>query len=140
MAVRIQAAVVNNAQPRPTDLALAKTILELSEKCHYQPVQNLMRSGFNFECAFTINIAYMHAVSIRKEPKWVGAARAARLIGVSRRRVQAMARAGELRTFLGKFHERDLLDWIVAQLMSPPDVKLGAPTDPERPRKPKRDA
>jgi excisionase family DNA binding protein len=144
MAVRVKAAVCNNAQPRPTDLALAKTIVELSEKCHYQPVQNLMRSGFNLECAFTINIAYMYAVSIRKGPEWVGAARAARLIGVSRSRVQAMARTGELRTIMvGKsyrFHEKDLLDWIVAQPLNPPDVKLSAPTDPDRQRKPQRSA
>jgi excisionase family DNA binding protein len=144
MAVRVHAAISNNAQPRPTDLVLAKTIVDLSEKCHYQPVQNLMRSGFSFECAFSINLAYMYAVNTRIGPKWVGAARAARLIGVSPSRVQAMARAGELRTLMvGKsyrFHEKDLLDWMVAQPLNPPDIKLGAPTDPERPRKPKRDA
>jgi hypothetical protein len=132
MAVRVQAAMRNHAQPRPSDLALAKTIVGLSEKCHYQPEQNLMRSGFSFDYACMINNAYMLAVKTRIGPRWVGAARAARLIGVSRSQVQAMARAGELRSFRGKFHEQDLLDWIVAQPLNPPDVKLWAPAGPKR--------
>jgi excisionase family DNA binding protein len=144
MAVRVKAAISNNAQPRPTDLVLAKTLVDLSEKCHYQPVQNLMRSGFSFEHAFSINLAYMYAVNTRIGPKWVGAARAARLLGVSRSRVQAMARTGELRSLKAgkfyRFHEKDLLDWMVAQPLNLPDVKLSASTDPDRPRKPKRSA
>jgi excisionase family DNA binding protein len=144
MAVRVQAAISNNAQPRPTDLVLAKTIVELSERCHYEPLRNLMLSGFNLECAFSIQLAYMYGVKTRIGPNWVGAARAARLIGVSRSRVQAMARTGELRALmLGKsysFNEEDLLGWIVAQSLNPPDVKLSASTDSDRPRKTKRSA
>jgi Helix-turn-helix domain len=123
----------------PTDLVLAKTIVELSEKCHYQPIDNLIRSGFSPERALNIYIAYLYAVSTRIGPKWVGAARAARLIGVSRSQVQAMARTGELPTLISKpyrFHEQDLLDWIVAQPLNPQEVKLWAPTDPDLPRKP----
>jgi hypothetical protein len=126
-----------------TDFVLAKNIVELSEKCHYEPIENLMRSGFNFERALSISIFYMYAVNTRIGPNWVGAARAARLIGVSRSQVQAMARAGELGTFHRqryRFYERDLLNWIVAQPTNPPELMLWPPTDPDRPRKPKRDA
>jgi Transposase DDE domain len=95
------------------------------------------------ERAEAIFIAYRYAVKTRIGPTWVGAARAARLIGVSRSRVQSMARTGELRTLTGRpyhFFERDLLKWIVAQPTNPPELMLWPPTDPDRPRKPKRSA
>jgi hypothetical protein len=137
------AASRNNQLIHPTELVLAKNIVELSEKCHYRPIDNLIHSGFDRERAFNIYVAYLYTVSTRIGPKWVGAARAARLIGVSRSQVQAMARAGELPTLSRKpyrFYERDLLDWIVAQPLNPPKIQLWAPTDPDRPRKPQRSA
>jgi excisionase family DNA binding protein len=128
-----------------TDFLLAKNIVELSDKCHYSPIKNLMQSGFTFERALSIECFYLYAVDTRIGPEFVGARRAARLIGVSRSQVQAMARAGELGTFCRerkryRFYERDLLEWIVAQPTNPPEPMLWPPTDPERPRKPKRDA
>ena len=138
------AASRHNQLIHPTDLILEKTIVELSEKCHYQPIVNLTLSGFNPERAFNIFIAYLNAVSTRIGPKWVGAARAARLIGVSRSRVQAMAKAGEIRSMGGRrgrgfrFFEADLLAWIVAQPVTPQEAELAIHPDPGRPRRPQR--
>jgi excisionase family DNA binding protein len=128
-----------------SDFLLARNIVELSDKCHYAVYKNLMRSGFTFERALSIESFYLYAVNTRIGPKIVGAARAARLIGVSRSQVQAMARAGELGTFdrlrkRYRFYERDLLHWIVAQPTNPPEPMLWPPTKPDRPRKPKRSA
>jgi hypothetical protein len=58
------AASRHNQLIHPTDLILAKTIVELSEKCHYQPIGNLILSGFNPGRALSIYIAYLNAVML----------------------------------------------------------------------------
>jgi excisionase family DNA binding protein len=136
------AASRHNQLIHPTDLVRAKTIVGLSERCRYQPMRNLILSGFNLERAFSIYIAHLNGVSTRIGPKWVGAARAARLIGVSRSQALAMAEAGELQSMrVGRgyhFFEADLMDWIVAQPVTPHEGELATPGDPGRPRRPRR--
>jgi excisionase family DNA binding protein len=107
----------------PTDIVLAKTIVELSERCNYRPMQNLVRSGFTVERAMEIFIAYLNSVSTRIRPRWVGAARAAKLIGVSNSQLLALVKTGELpisKTPNGyRFFESDLLGWLAARPASP---------------------
>jgi hypothetical protein len=138
------AASRHNQLTRPSDLVRAKMIVELSERCQNSPLQNLVRSGFSPERAFAILIAYLNAVSTRKGPRWVGAALAARLIGVTRSQVLEMAKTGEVRTFHFRhgyrFHDRDLLDWIVSHPADPTEAKLSGPSDSDRPCKPNRSA
>jgi excisionase family DNA binding protein len=123
-AAKSQAAASRHNQiTRPTDRVLARNIVELSERCFYNPVHNLILAGFTPERAFRIFNTYLYAVDTGIHPKFVGGARAATLIGVSRSKVQAMAKTGELKTFkirkTYRFHERDLLYWIAAQPANP---------------------
>jgi excisionase family DNA binding protein len=145
----------------PTDIVLAKTIVELSERCNYRPMHNLVRSGFTVERAREIFIAYLCSVSTRIRPRWVGAARAAKLIGISHSQLLEMVKTGELPTLKTqngyRFFESDLLGWLAAQPVSPfseaevpVSIEVGSESsreaepvalkDPGRRRRPKRNA
>jgi excisionase family DNA binding protein len=156
------AASRHNQTNLPTDIVLAKTIVELSERCNYRPIQNLVRSGFTVERAGEIFIAYLYSVSTRIRPRWVGAGRAAKLIGVSHSQLLEMVKTGELSTLKTRngyrFFESDLLGWLAARPVSPfseaevpVSIKVGSESsreaepvhfkkDPGRRRRPKRNA
>jgi excisionase family DNA binding protein len=155
------AASRQNQTTLPTDIVLAKTIVELSERCNYRPMHNLVRSGFTVERAREIFIAYLCSVSTRIQPRWVGGTRAAKLIGVSHSQLLAMVKTGELPTLKTRnayrFFESDLLGWLAAQQVSPFSeaevpvwIEVGSESsqeaepvalkDPGRRRRPKRNA
>jgi excisionase family DNA binding protein len=155
------AASRQNQTNLPTDIVLAKTIVELSERCNYRPMQNLVRSGFTVERAGEIFIAYLCSVSTRIRPRWVGAPRAAKLIGVSHSQLLEMVKTRELPTLKTgngyRFFESDLLGWLAAQQASPfseaevpVSIEVGSESlqeaepvalrEPGRRRRPKRNA
>ena len=122
-AAQSRTAASRQTQTLPTDVVLAKTIVELSERCNYRPMHNLVRSGFTVERAREIFIAYLCSVDTRIRPRWVGARRAAKLIGVSHPQLLAMVKTGELPALKTRntyrFFESDLLGWLAAQPVSP---------------------
>jgi hypothetical protein len=68
-AAKFQAAAsCHNQLTHPADLARAKVIVELSERCHNHPIRNLVRSRFTPERAYSTYFAYMQAVSARCGP------------------------------------------------------------------------
>jgi excisionase family DNA binding protein len=139
-AAESQAAARNHAQTRRTYLVEAKNALKLGESCVYQLMVNQRRSGFHCQRAIPIVVAYLNLFSTRTRP--LGVVEAARLIGVSRLELQAMAEAGEIRSMrVGRgyrFYELDLVDWIMAQPVTPQETELATPPDPGRPRRPQR--
>jgi excisionase family DNA binding protein len=98
-----------------------------------------MKTGVTYECAVRIFIASLNSFSNSTRVNRVGLAQAARLIGVSRIELQAMAEAGEIRSvWIGRgyrLYEPDLVEWIVAQPVTP-QAELGTPRD--RPRRARR--
>jgi hypothetical protein len=138
------AASCHNQQTRPSDLVPAKMILDLPEKWQNFPVRDLVRLGFSLERSYSIYFGYMRAVMAHHGADWAGAAEAARLIGLTRAQVLAMAQTGEIPgcdlRFSCHFHEEDMLNWIALHPLNPLDAELSAHTDPDRPRKPKRSA
>ena len=139
-AARYQAVARNHAQARPTYLVYAKSIVKLAERCISQLMGTHRSSGFHYQRAIPIFIAYLNSFSTRT--RQVGLVEAARLIGVSRIELQAMAEAEEIRSMkVGRgyrFFELDLVDWIVAQPVTPDEAELATPGDPGRPRRPRR--
>ena len=139
-AVRFQAVACNHAQARLTYLVYAKSIVELAERCISQLMGIQRRSGFHYQRAIPIFIACLNSFSTRT--RRVGLVEAARLIGVSRIELQAMAEAGEIRSMrVGRgyrFYELALVHWIVTQPVTPQQAELATPRDPGRPRRPRR--
>ena len=141
-AVRFQAVACNHAQAHPTYLVYAKSIVELAERCISQFMDTQRRSGFHYQRAIPIFIACLNSFSTRTYTKRVGLVQAARLIGVSRVELQAMAEAGEIRSMrVGRgyrFFELDLVYWIVTQPVTPHEAELATTRDPGRSRRPRR--
>ena len=141
-AARYQAVARNHAQARPTYLAHAKNVVKLAEPCVFQLTRDQLRSGFRYEDAIRIFIAYLNSFSNRTRSNWVGLVGAARLIGISPIELEAMAEAGEVRSMKVRrgyrFFAPDLIDWIVAQPVTPHQADLATPGDPGRQRRPRR--
>jgi excisionase family DNA binding protein len=139
-AARSQAVACNHAQARSTYLVYAKSILKLTEKWVYQIMATQPRSGFHYQRAIPTCIAFLSSFSPRT--RRVGLVEAARLIGVPRTELEAMAEAGKIRSMrVGRgyrFYELDLVDWIVAQPVTPQEVESATPGDPSRPPRPRR--
>ncbi len=140
--VRAQAVACNHAQARPTYLVHAKLMVKLAETCVFQLIANQLRSGFSYEDAIRIFIAYLNSFGSRTRINWVGLVEAARLIGVSPIELEAMAEAGEVQSMKVRrgyrFFAPHLMDWIVAQPVTPHNAELTTPGDPGLPREPRR--
>jgi excisionase family DNA binding protein len=140
VAARFQAVARNHAQTRSAYLVYAKNIVEQAESCVSQLMDTQRRSGFHYQRAIPIFIACLNSFSTRT--RRVGLVEAARLIGVSRIELQAMAEAGEIRSMrVGRgyrFFELALVYWIVAQPVTPQEAELATTRDPGRSRRPRR--
>jgi excisionase family DNA binding protein len=119
-----------------------ENIVKLATRCVAHFRRNQMRTGVTLECAVGIFIASLNSLNDSTCINRVGIARAARLVGVSRFELQAMAEAGEIPSMrVGGtycFFEIDLVIWIMAQRVTGLEAVSATSTDPGRSRRSQR--